>query len=101
MALRVKAFGAKASASELAALPSKVDSKTALQHIYSILPDLTVHITGETLPAFMGMQPGGLSPLTPKVPFQRCHVKLPQATCAVDQGATALAAVLLRMRRCT
>lgn len=67
VALRAKAFGEKTNVGDLTTLPSDITSKAAIQHVYGSLPDLTVHITGETLPAFLGMQPGGLSPLMPKV----------------------------------
>jgi hypothetical protein len=38
-----------------------------LQQVYELLPTFTAHITAESMPAFMGMRPGGVSPFTPKV----------------------------------
>jgi hypothetical protein len=65
--LSLKPFGLELDEDDLIRLDTAIDGKGVLQQVYELLPTFTVHITAESMPAFMGMRPGGVSPFTPKV----------------------------------
>jgi hypothetical protein len=64
--MRLKPFGDEQDEDDLVTLDPAASTKVMLQMLYDELPEFTVHVTSESMQAFLGMQPGGVSPLTPK-----------------------------------
>ena len=63
----MKPFGDSLDEDDLITVDSSAPPKVVLQSVYAELPEFTVHVTGAAMQAFLGMQPGGVNPLTPKV----------------------------------
>ena len=68
--MKIKPFGDDSSVEDLVSYDGPWDSKSLLAHLYEHLPEFTTRMTTESLPGFLGMQPGGNSPFTPKVRFK-------------------------------
>ena len=62
----MKPFGEDLGPADVRSLSPPIEAKAVLLELQEQVPEFTTHMTAEALPAFMGMQPGGNSPFTPK-----------------------------------
>lgn len=65
--LLIKPFGNELDVSHLLGYSGPVDAKAVQREVYEHIPEFTTHMTAQSLPGFLGLQPGGLNPFTPKV----------------------------------
>jgi hypothetical protein len=65
--LRLKPFGDELDEDDLVTLDATAAPKEVLARVHDEVPEFTVHVTADSMQAFLGMQPGGVNPFTPKV----------------------------------
>ena len=71
----MKPFGTDLDSDDVVSVPTDLSAKEVLKFVQKHVPDSTIHVTSETMPAFIGMKPGGIDPLTPKVGFELVTVE--------------------------